>query len=290
VEGPQARLAVDHNLVLTPHRLQVGLELELQGFSLGDREAHDLTLHDRPRVLCRSRLRRKLRVCVVGQLLGQVVADKHPPLAQHGQFANLRRRQPVHLKNAQDSALELQERVEDVLVVGMDPLLGLGVQPLHISAGEMTHDVEVMRGEVDDHADVADASRERPEPPRLDLKNPADLAECDASLQLSDRRVETLDVADRKHAIGAPRRSQKLAALFEVGRDRLLDEDMEAALQHREAGFEMEACRHGDDGRIQLLAVEHLIPRAVPLYRVFVTGRVDDFPIHVADGGQRDVV
>ncbi len=55
----------------------------------------------------------------------------------------------------------MEQPEEQVLVIGVDPLGGLGVDPRRPLAGDPGQDVDVVGREVDGHADVADPGRER---------------------------------------------------------------------------------------------------------------------------------
>ena len=87
-------------------------------------------------------------------------------------------------------------------MVCVDPLLGLGVEPLDFRVGEVIHDIQVVRREIDDDAHVSNSSGKRPEPARLQLAQPADLTCADAALKLADRRIESFDVPDAQHEPG----------------------------------------------------------------------------------------
>ena len=56
---------------------------------------------------------------------------------------------------------ERQQPEQQILVGGVDPPGGLGRDADRSLAGDRTQDVDVVRGEVDRHPDVADARRER---------------------------------------------------------------------------------------------------------------------------------
>jgi len=145
VKRAQAGFAVHLDRLLTSDRLHEGLELQPQGLSLGDREADCLAFGHCHRVPAGVNRRRNIGVLVMSQLLGEVVAHEHASLAEHAQLTDLGRSQPVDLQHSKDPALELEQRVEDVLVVGVNALLSLGVQALDIRPRKVMHDVEVMR-------------------------------------------------------------------------------------------------------------------------------------------------
>src|SRR6266581_2122509 len=140
----------------------------------------------------------------------------------------------------------------------MDAPLGLSVQAHDLDAEQVPHHVQVVRGEIDDRADVADARRERALAPGMDLEDAAHLAGIEALFELADRRVETLDVADGEHRALSPRCGHELLCLVQVGRDRLFHEHMQAVLDGCEADLEVMPGRHRDDDRVEAALVEQL--------------------------------
>ena len=95
-------------------------------------------------------------------------------------------------------------------------MLGLGGDPLDRGAAEPAHEIEVVRCQVLDDADVADAVGERPDALGGDQEDLAELAFAHAPAQLQQRRVEALDVPDRGTHAGAVAQLAQLARL--VGR------------------------------------------------------------------------
>ena len=74
-----------------------------------------------------------------------------------------------------------------------------------VAAEHVLHDVEVVGGEVDRHAGVLDARRQRPDAGGVGAEDAAEAALGDQLAQLRDRRVEALDVADHQLAAGLAR-------------------------------------------------------------------------------------
>ena len=148
-------------------------------------------------------------------------------------------------------------------MVRVDPLFGLRVQALHLGRGQVVHHVEVMCRQVDHDSHVADPGWKRTQPPSLQLIEPSDLIPGDPPLQLAHRRVESLDVSHRQDEPVLFGRRHKLPRLLEVGRDRLLDQDMEAAAQCRQPRLEVKPGGDRDDRGVELLAIQHLLPRCV---------------------------
>ena len=143
-----------------------------------------------------------------------------------------------------------------------------------------------MRGQVDDHAHVADPRRERAQAAGEDVKHAAELTGRDPALQLADRGVEALDVADREDALRALRGVDQRLAFLQRVRDRLLDQDVDAALQRRHADVAMEARRNRHDHGIQPAGVQHLPPRLITGHAVLLAGLRNRFGTLVADSDQ----
>ena len=67
-------------------------------------------------------------------------------------------------------------------MLGVDAALGLGIDADRLRSHQVAHHVEVVRGEIDDDADVADASRERSEPGGADLEDAPQLTGVQATV------------------------------------------------------------------------------------------------------------
>ena len=152
---------------------------------------------------------------------------------------------------------EVEEPEQEVLVRGVDPLGRLRVDPRRPLAGDPAQDVDVVGGQVDGHADVADPGRERAGPPARDGVDGRQPARGQQAAELEDRRVEALDVADLDgHAPGAGRGDDPERLLDRAGQ-RLLDEDGDAALDRRQGEVEVGGRRRRDDERVELDLGDH---------------------------------
>ena len=95
------------------------------------------------------------------------------------------------------------DREHEILVLAAAQMLRLGGDGRDRRIGQPAHEVDVVRGQILDDADVLDASRERPAANRRDGEQPADLAVEQPPAQLLQRGVEPLDVTDAAgHARG----------------------------------------------------------------------------------------
>ena len=115
-----------------------------------------------------------------------------------------------------------------------------------------------MDGEVDHHADIRHARRERPDPGDGDRE---DVLVADG---LGDRlhgRIEALDMADHQGHAGAARRRDDVLAFGDRRGDRLFDQHVHAALDAGERDVAMQVGRRRDRHRIDA-ALEQFLDRA----------------------------
>src|SRR5207245_2587789 len=115
-------------------------------------------------------------VLVEDQVLGQIVGVEHSLLAGDRQLANLRRGQPVDLEDSHRSIREAHEPGDQVFSRRMHLAFRLRIYAYDLGPGQVAHDIEVVRGEVDHHTDVPHAVGERTQPSRVQLKDPACVA------------------------------------------------------------------------------------------------------------------
>jgi hypothetical protein len=78
-----------------------------------------------------------------------------------------------------------------------EPPFSLGLNPHDFATQQEAHDVNVVRCEVEDNADVADALRERSDAASMNLVHAAEFTSIETALEFADGRVEPLDVANR---------------------------------------------------------------------------------------------
>ena len=130
------------------------------------------------------------------QALGEVVELEHALLADDDELATLGRRQPVHVEHPGRARREVQQPEQQVLVRGVLALGQLRVDARRPLAGDPAQHVGVVGGEVDRHADVADARRERARAPADDGEDAGEPALAQQLAQAQDRGVVALDVAD----------------------------------------------------------------------------------------------
>ena len=177
-------------------------------------------------------------------LAGQQVAHHVLAARRDGDVARLERRQPVGVdvgEHARGGA-ELQQR--DVLALGHR----VGELRLHLDDlgfGEPADQIDVVHGEIDDDADIRHPRRERTDPGDGDGK---DILAADRFLDRLHGRIEALDMADHQGDAGAAGGGDDVVALLDRGGDRLLDQDMDAALDagQRDLAMQMGRRRDGD--------------------------------------------
>ncbi len=122
----------------------------------------------------------------------------------------------------------------------------------------------------------------------MHLEHTTDLACCDSFLQLAHRGVEAFDVADGKQTPCACCGIDQRLSFLQGSRDRLLDQQMEAAVQGRKPHFQVKARGNRNHDGVHLLAVQHLAPRPVSRYAVFAGRPRGRVPILVTDGNKDD--
>ena len=223
------------------------------------------------------------------EVLRQVVGSEHAAFAGHRQLADLGGREPVDLEHADRSVGEAEEACHQVLSRRVHLASRFRVNAHDLAPSQITHHVEVVRREVDDHADVADALRKRPETPSVQLEHAAELAFVETPLELEDSRVVALDMAHREHAFRGLGSCHELIRLVERRRDRLLDEHVAAGGDgvHDHSVVVDGGC--GDDQSLGLLAFDELLVRAVsarPVHRGDLEGRVR---VRVGDSDEVDL-
>jgi hypothetical protein len=103
--------------------------------------------------------------------------------------------------------------------------------PIHLGgdaewiSGELAHQIEIVRREIEGNAGIADPGRERAEPPRMNLENPAEHSLFETRLKSTDRRIETLHVTDGEWDVGSFCSVDDRDRVANVARDRFLDQN-----------------------------------------------------------------
>ena len=186
----------------------------------------------------------RLEAETFGDLAGEQIAHHVFAARGDGHVARLERRQPIGVDVRQHAGrgAELQQR--DVLALGHRA----GQLRLHlddVGIGEPADQIDVVHGQIDDHADIRHARRERPYPGDGDREN---ILVADGVLDRLDRRIEALDVTDHQGDAGAARRGDDLAPFFDRGGDRLFHHDVDAARDagERDIAVQMGRRRNGD--------------------------------------------
>ena len=178
----------------------------------------------------------------LGDLPRQQVAHDVLVARRHRDVARLERREPVGVDVREHAGCRAELEQRDVLALGHRALeLRLHLDDLGI--GEPADQVDVVHREVDDHADIRHARRERADAGDGDRE---DILAPDRVLDGLHRRIEPLDMADHQRDAGPPRRGDDGAPLLDRGRDRLLDQHMHAAVDAGEREVAMQMGRRGD--------------------------------------------
>ena len=193
----------------------------------------------------------RLEAEAFGDLAGEQIADHVFAARRDVHVARLERRQPVGVdvrEHARGGA-ELQQR--DVLALG-DRARELRLHLDDVGIGEPADQVDVVHGEVDHHADIRHARRERADAGDGDGQN---VLAADRLLDRLHRRIEALDVADHQRDAGPARGGDDVAPLLHRGGDRLLDQHVDAARDavQRDLVMQMRGRRdgHGVDAELE---------------------------------------
>jgi hypothetical protein len=113
----------------------------------------------------------------------------------------------------------------------MDTPLRLCRDPLHFRVRQVTHNVNIMGGKIEDHANIAHTRREGAKASCMQMKEFSQLALCNPSLQLNDGRIETLDVAYRDSGTFCARDLNQGCGLLNGTGHWLFDQHVNALMQ-----------------------------------------------------------
>jgi hypothetical protein len=201
-DGLQAGGERDHRRgVVAAHVGPEGLVLDEQRLAALQRVPRRVALGHPAQLLGGVPLDRHVGVLVERQVAGERVGGEHPALAEDPRAPALGRREPVDLAVERRAGAQAAGDEHEVLVRAAHPVRGLGGDDLDGRGAEPAHQVEVVGGEVLDHADVLDAVGERPDALGGDRE---DLAERVDVLERGEQRgVVALDVADGAADAGA---------------------------------------------------------------------------------------
>ena len=148
------------------------------------------------------------------------------------------------------------------------PVLGLRGELLDRRAAQPAHEVQVVRREILDDADVAHAAGERPDALGRDEEHLAELAVLDAAAQLEQRGVAALDEADGGADAGRLAEGDDLATLVDRRRERLLDQQVDAGRGEVAHRRDVVVGRHRDHREIRDAGGEERVDRGVHERRV----------------------
>src|SRR6266446_9171111 len=191
----------------------------------------------------------RLEAEAFGHLAGQKITHDVLAASGDGDAAGFERCQPVgvDVRKYAGGGAELQQR--DILALGD----GTGELRLHlddIRLGEPADQIDVMHGEVDDHADVRHSRRERSHPGDRDRK---DIFARYRLLDGGHRRVEAFDMPHHQGHAGAAGSGDNVPPLLDRRRDRLFDHYVNATRDAGERDLMMKVRRRSDCNRIDIL-------------------------------------
>lgn len=142
------------------------------------------------------------------------------------------------------------------------PVLRLTGERSDRRAAKPADEVEVVRREVFDYADVANAVRERADALGRDQKELSELALVHARSQFDQRRVAALNVANGAANAGRANNFNQLAASGGAGGDRLLNQHAGAGCGHFAHGRHVLLGWNGDDRKVEWTGGKQLSDRA----------------------------
>src|SRR5207245_4343414 len=96
---------------------------------------------------------------------------EHSALAGNCQLPDFGGCQPVDLKHTNCTVRETQQPADQIFLGRVDRATRFGIHVHDVAAGEIPHHIKIVGTEVDDHADVSDALRERAQAARVQLKD-----------------------------------------------------------------------------------------------------------------------
>ena len=189
-------------------------------------------------------------------MLVQIVDDEGAAFAGDRELAHLGRRQPVHLEQPDHAAVEAQDRREKVLVraVGLRSTPPRGAR----RAGELAHQVEVVRREVERDAGVADPRGERAQPARCTWKTrPRSLVRSlSRNARTAGLNRSTWPTA---RILSRGRELDQTLCLLDRGRDRFLDKHMDTGVEQPRSGLSMGLGRDRNDRELGGVVREKLV-------------------------------
>src|SRR5262249_180334 len=154
---------------------------------------------------------------------------------------------PVDVELDDSVVVEAHQRRQHVLVVSVNALGRFGEDANWLRPEQIAGDIDVVRGQVDDHAHVPNPGWERTKPSGVQAEHAGQLVAWQQLTQRDDSRVEALDVSDGYQPLVSLRLVDDLPGLLAVGGDRLLDEYMRASADAVDRQFTVQAGGRRDD-------------------------------------------
>ncbi len=253
--------------------------LDPQRLRLGDGVAHDVALGDAAELRDGVPGLLDLAVRVEGEVGRERVGDECAQAPGDDRDPLLERRQPVDQVVGDGAARELADDRDHVLVLAPGPVGRAGRDGGEVLLGDPGGEVDVVRAQVLDHADVRDPGRERALPPGDDLVDLADLPGLDPGAGLLQRGVVPLDVTDRAdQPLGLERLGEPGGRRHVLGQ-RLLDQGVHSGLREGQPDRFVQEGRDRDHAVVDAVGDERLdvgLDRPPARDAVHVTARVSD--------------
>ena len=231
--------AGDHDVAVTAHRAQEALELEFERLRFGRLELH--VLHDLFDLIRAEVLPARFQLVEIAVALREIEREV-PRRLEDAQLAGALPRHPARGDDRDGAVGELDTRVRDVHVRREDrharrPHLA------DLRPHELQNEIEIVNHEVEDDRDVGAA--------RLERRQALGLQET-RLLQIwcrgAHRSIESLDVAYLEAQAALPGYLHELLGTGQRVGQRLLDQRVEIALEHRQPHLHVRRGRddHGD--------------------------------------------
>src|SRR5690606_24274375 len=222
-------------------------------------------------------------VLVEEQFLRKQIAGEHAPRAGDGQHSHLLGCNPVDIQHADCPGLEAHDAIEHIFTIRIDGFERFAIQPDDRLVDQVTHQIDIVRCQVNDHPGIPDAHRIRAEALRMDVVDTSGHAFAQTAAQFGNSGVKPLDVPDSQDDPFALRLFDQRPGFFESRGNRLFDEQIDAAFDQIEANLVMLVGGHSQRHQIRLAFFDHAQVVSKVGYPVDTTDTLCRLHILVAD-------
>ena len=160
----------------------------------------------------------------------EIIVDQHLLRADHADLADLERIDPAHVDHRAGVVAAVEGDERRVLDLRVQQLHADRADALGLQAGGVEDDREIVRGEVPDDVDVA-LENAQVQPGAVDVEHIAQHAALDDLFHLVDAGRILEGVVHHQDLAVLLRKRDQFLGLVDLGRQRLLDQDMLAGLE-----------------------------------------------------------